>query len=153
MRASKVREDCGALDGRGEWAEGGGRSCINSCWLRGGGGGEARLSTRQEPRRRDTLTNSTDTFIFQEATNETPTKIHLVLLLFFFFFLVCVRASRGFYASGERVKKKKKKPLRRWVLRGLACSYRICSPDKGIRGGKIRLSMIFSKRRLQRWSD
>lgn len=58
MRASKVREVCGAMDGCSEWTEGGGSSYINSCRLRG-------ISSWWKPRRRNGCNRKfTDIFSF-----------------------------------------------------------------------------------------
>lgn len=82
MRASKVREVCGAKDGCSEWTEGGGGSYINSCRLRG-------ISSWWKPRRRKgcyrKFADIFSLFFFllffswknSQATNETQTKIHL----------------------------------------------------------------------------
>lgn len=82
MRASKVREVCGAKDGCSEWTEGGGGSYINSCRLRG-------ISSWWKPRRRKGCYRKfTDIFSLffllfffswknSQATNENQTKIHL----------------------------------------------------------------------------
>ena len=143
MRASEVREDCGALDGCTvvvkEQKEGGGRSYINSCWLRG-------LSSWQKPRQEWDALRGAQWQAF--GANETQTKPHLISF-FSLFWLPGV--FQGILRSAKEWRKRCRDECCVVLHAPEGSPLLIKAPKRTTKQG---CPWYFpQRRRLQRWSD